>query len=253
MSGLGGLWTGLLEPGTAAWLLVASFGASFVTAAMGIGGGVLLLAAMASLLPPAALIPVHGVIQLGSNAGRALVLARHVSRAPLGAFALGAALGVALGGLVAVDLPPPVVQIGVGLFVIWTVLATAPRWLAGHPAVTGAVSSFLTMFFGASGVFVASFTRSLGLTRQGTVGTHAALMVLQHGLKVAMFAALGFAYGPWLGFIAAMALAGFLGTLVGRQVLEGWSDHRFRRGFDAILVLLALRLIWGGGSALWAG
>jgi hypothetical protein len=40
--------------------------------AFGIGGGAALLAVMASLVPPAALIPVHGVVQVGSNLGRAL-------------------------------------------------------------------------------------------------------------------------------------------------------------------------------------
>lgn len=43
-------------------LLGASFGTSFVTAAFGIGGGALLIAILASVLPPAVLIPIHGVV-----------------------------------------------------------------------------------------------------------------------------------------------------------------------------------------------
>lgn len=241
-----------LAPAAVAGLLATSFAASFLTAAFGIGGGVLLLAAMASLMPAAALIPVHGVVQVGSNVGRAVVLAAHVHRPPLAAFALGSLAGVALGGLVAVDLPPAAIRIGVGGFVIWSVLAAAPAWFAGNPVLCGAVSSFLTMFFGATGVFVASFSRALGLSRQGIVGTHAALMTLQHALKVAMFGLLGFAYGPWLGFIALMILAGFAGTLLGRGLLERWSDQRFRRIFDIVLILLAIRLIWSGVQALLA-
>ena len=54
-------------------LIGASFIASFITAAFGIGGGVLLLAVLAALMPPAALIPVHGVVQLGSNALRLML------------------------------------------------------------------------------------------------------------------------------------------------------------------------------------
>ena len=59
-----------LEQGAAFFLVATSFVASFITAAFGIGGGALLLAFMATLVPTAALIPVHGVIQLGSNAGQ---------------------------------------------------------------------------------------------------------------------------------------------------------------------------------------
>lgn len=51
-------------------LLVTSFLTSLISGALGIGGGALLLTVLATLLPPAALIPVHGVIQLGSNVGR---------------------------------------------------------------------------------------------------------------------------------------------------------------------------------------
>ncbi len=47
-------------------LVITSLLTSMLTAAMGIGGGVLLLAVMASIVPVAALIPVHGLVQLGS-------------------------------------------------------------------------------------------------------------------------------------------------------------------------------------------
>ena len=54
-------------------LVATSFAASLITVAFGIGGGGVLLAVMAILVPPAALIPTHGVIQIGSNLGRALI------------------------------------------------------------------------------------------------------------------------------------------------------------------------------------
>lgn len=51
---------------------------SAMTAALGIGGGVLLLAIMSMLLPAAAIIPLHGLVQLGSNANRAAFTACQV-------------------------------------------------------------------------------------------------------------------------------------------------------------------------------
>ena len=44
---------------------------SFITAFIGIGGGAILLAGLSLLIPTAAIIPVHGLVQLGSNANRA--------------------------------------------------------------------------------------------------------------------------------------------------------------------------------------
>lgn len=239
-----------LEPATALVLLAASFAGSFITVALGIGGGAMLLAVMATLVPPAALIPVHGVIQLGSNVFRAALLFSKTYWPPIAAFAVGSAIGAAAGGALVVELPPAVIQIGVGLFVIWSVLARPPAWLSRAPALTGLISSFLTMFFGATGVFVANFVKSLTLERQAHVATHAVLMTLQHGLKIAVFGLLGFAYGPWIWFIALMIAAGFLGTLIGRHVLIRMSDHGFKRALDIVLILISLRLIWRGIASL---
>jgi len=171
-----------LDPATAIFLFVASFIGSFITVAMGIGGGAMVLAVMASLVPPAALIPVHGMIQFGSNVNRALVMGKHTFWPPVAAFGIGSIFGVAIGGAIVIDLPPAYVQIGVGVFVIWSVMRKPPKWLVQWPAVTGLISSILTMFFGATGVFVSSYVKSLGLGREAHVATQAVLMSLQHRL-----------------------------------------------------------------------
>ena len=248
----------LLPPELPLWaaaaLIALSAGTSFITAAFGLGGGVVLLGALATLLPPAALIPVHGVVQVGSNVGRTAIMARHIRFDILLPFALGAMAGAAVGGLIAVRLPPWLFHLGLGLFILWAAWGKAPPAL-GHKtlALGGAVSSFLTMFFGATGPFVASVIRTLKLDRLQHVGTFSACMVTQHGVKVAVFGLLGFAYAPWLPFMAAMIATGFLGTLVGRRVLQGFSDDRFRLVLNGVLTLLALRLLWRAGSLLLGG
>ena len=54
-----------------AGLVLLSFMTSALTASVGLGGGLVLLVALASFLPPLVVLPVHGVVQLGSNFGRA--------------------------------------------------------------------------------------------------------------------------------------------------------------------------------------
>lgn len=239
-----------LPPGIEAsviwWLAAASFIASFITVALGIGGGALLLAIMANFLPPIALIPVHGVVQLGSNATRATLLLRHVQWQALAGFTIGSVVGAGLGGLVVVELPANTVQIGVGLFVIWSVFGKPPSWFSRWPALTGASSSFLTMFFGATGVFVATYTKSLDLNRFAHVATHAVLMTVQHLLKIAVFGLLGFAFAPWLTLIVVLIFSGMAGTLAGRAMLGRLSDLNFKRALDVLLILISLRLIWIG-------
>ncbi|HSF63458.1 MAG TPA: sulfite exporter TauE/SafE family protein [Paracoccaceae bacterium] len=235
-----------MQAGVLAALVAGSFASSLITAAFGIGGGGMLLAIMATLVPPQALIPVHGIVQLGSNAGRMLMLLRQVFWPAIPVFAAGSLVGSVAGGLVVVDLPGAVVQIGVGCFVIWTVVARPPRWLRDMPFVGGLISSFLTMFFGATGLFVASYTKSLALGRHAHVATHATLMTLQHGLKVVVFGFLGFAFGDWWAVIVLMIVAGAAGTWVGSHVLNHIDDRRFHIALNVLLVVISLRLIWQG-------
>jgi uncharacterized protein len=235
----------------AAWVMIAgSLLTSFVTAAFGIGGGVILLALLAVLMPPAALIPVHGVVQLGSNAGRTMLMLANVQRAVLPPFVLGSLLGVALGGTLYVQFPPWAVQFGVAGFILWSVFGKLPTIGGRHVFAAGTVSSFLTMFFGATGTFVVAVVKSMKLEPLDHLATHSALMTLQHLLKVVAFGILGFAFGTYLPLIVAMIVSGFIGTYIGKQVLVRMGAKYFKPVLNGILFVLALRLIWSGAQTL---
>lgn len=242
-----------LEPLAALLMIAVSLGASFITAAFGIGGGMVLVAVMAVLLPPSALIPVHGVVQLGSNFGRALIMLKHVERSTILPFLVGSAIGAGLGGALFVQFPPWVVQLGLAGFITWSVLGRLPVIGKGHVFAAGAVSSFLTMFFGATGSFVAATLKAMKLAPLNLVATQGALMTLQHLLKSLTFGVLGFAFAPWLPFVVAMIASGFLGTVIGRQVLVRIGHRYFQTILSGILLLLAARLAWSGVEGVLAG
>jgi uncharacterized membrane protein YfcA len=237
----------------AAALIGFSFLGSFITVAFGIGGGAVMLAVFATLLPPTAIIPVHGLVQLGSNVGRAALTFKHIERPVVATFFLGALAGVVTGGLFVIQIDPAFIQIGVGVFILWSILMRPPAFLRRSAGLTGAFSSFLTMFFGATGPFVSAFVRSLDLDRMGHTATHATLMTIQHSLKTITFGFLGFAFSLWAGLIALLILSGFLGTLAGRHVLMRTDEKRFRLALNVVLSLLALRLIYAGVTGLNGG
>lgn len=247
----------LFPPGLAPWavvaLIVLSAGTSFISAAMGLGGGIVLLAVMATLLPASALVPVHGMVQIGSNAGRAMVMARDVRLGVMMPFLLAMAVGAVAGGLIAVRLPEWLLQVALGGFILWSVWGRWQPSAAGRALMLGGlVSGFLSMFIGATGPFVATLMRALGLGRMQLVATQAATMTLQHVVKVVVFGALGFAFADYLPLVLVMIATGLLGTIVGRKVLYRMGDARFQKVLTAVLTLLALRLIWSGVSALWS-
>ena len=227
------------------FLVALSGFTSALTAIAGIGGGVIMLAAMASLLPPAAVIPVHAVVQLGSNTGRAVLMRHWIDRARLVPFLLGSIVGIALGGSLAINLPGEVLRLVLGLFILqtlWLPLAMMATIKGRGLALGGAIASFLTMLVGATGPYVSAILRPLGLGKEGLIATHAAAMTAQHGLKIITFGLLGFAFAPWLPLIIAMVAAGFLGTLLGRNFLGQLSERRFNLLIQTVLTIVALDL-----------
>ncbi len=246
----------LLPPGVSALaaigLVALSLATSALTAAAGIGGGLVLLSVMASFLPPIVVIPTHGVVQLGSNAGRAALLREHIDRRILLPFALGSVLGIVLGAKLFVALPTPILQVVLGLFIlacVWLPKLKAARIADRAFSVVGIVGSFCTMFVGATGPFVASFITPERLPRHAVVATHAACMTVQHTLKVIAFGFLGFAFLPWVPVLAAMIGAGFVGTLLGKRLLDRLPHDIFARVFKIILSVLALRLLYAAASS----
>jgi len=237
----------------AASLVALSFVTSALTASMGAGGGLLMLAAMAGLMPAMAVIPVHGLVQLGSNAGRALMARQHIARRPTGLILGGAALGTVAGSLVLFQLPVDWLQVAVAVFILLVVWAPLPRFGSGSgPGLLlfGGVSGFLGLFVGATGPLVAAFTQRIARERHEAVATMAACQSGLHLLKLVAFGIAGFAWEAWLALAAAMVLSGLAGTRLGLRLLGKLSEQRFRWLFRGVLSALALHAAWRGISAL---
>jgi uncharacterized protein len=234
----------------AGMLLLASLTTSLFTASMGAGGGVILVSVMSLWLPPMALIPVHGMVQLGSNVGRTAMTWRHVHWPTIAWFVPGVVVGTAAGGLLLVRLPEALWQLVIGLFVLYLCWGPPlPRRAVGPKgiALVGAFTSFAGLFVGASGPLVAAYLKQLHSQRFTNIATYAATMVAQHGPKVLVFAIAGFAFGQWLPLIVGMMAAGALGTWIGLRLLGRLSDKGFKLIFDLLLTVLALRLLWLSG------
>jgi uncharacterized membrane protein YfcA len=237
-------------------LIGASFFTSALTASAGIGGGLALLALMGYLVPVTAIIPLHGVVQLGSNIGRAAFLYNHVAWICLAAFLAGALPGAWIGGLAVGALPEDLLKAALGVFILVITWARLPRLAAmtlpGF-AVTGTITTFLTMLFGATGPLNAVVLSKTFPERLRFQATSAAIMSAQHLVKTFVFALSGFVFAPWLPLIATMILTGLAGTWVGTRILRRMPESRFRLIFRVCLTLLALDLARRGVAGMAHG
>lgn len=228
---------------------------SGISASAGIGGGTLLIIVMAQIMPASALIPVHGMVQLGSNAGRAVLTWPHIDRRVIAVFFPGVVVGALAAAWLLVRLPPGVLELCIAAFVLLSCWGPSlPKRSLGNKATfaAGAVTTLLSSLVGASGPLVGAFIKHSQTARLPRVATFAACMSLQHLSKAFVFGVAGFVFREWLGLMLAMIAAGLLGTWLGLKLLRGLSDQRFDTLFKWMLTLLALRLIWMGVSRLSA-
>ena len=108
----------------------------------------------------------------------------------------------------------------------------------------GGVTTFISLFVGATGPLVGAFLKQIYSDRFKTVATFAAAMSLQHVLKIAVFEEAGVNITAWLPLLIAMIISGAIGTYVGLRVLKRVQDKHFSLILNWILTLMALRLIW---------
>lgn len=228
-------------------LSLASFCTALFGMVTGAGGGPILLALMAMVLPPAVLIPVHTVIQLGVGSSRVVMLRGYIMWTTVLPFLAGSVIGAAAGVPIFFSLPGAVLQAIVGLFIL--VIAWVPQFgrvgrVKGRFALLGLVATFLAMFVSSTGSMVAPFVASMSPDRRNYAATTAALMAMSHIIKLVAFGLMGFAIGAYLPLMGAMVATAVLGNVVGRRILVRMPERLFRIVLRTLLSALALRLLW---------
>lgn len=234
-----------------AGLTAAAFATSFVGIVTGTAGGLMMLAILAMFFPPALLIPIHTLVQLGTGGGRAIMMRQYILYPIVLPFIIGSALGAAVGAQIFVSLPSALLQGFLGIFIALT------TWLPnfgrlgperGRFATLGFVATFLGMFVSATGTLVAPFVAAASPDRRNHAATLAAFMSLTHVMKVVAFGALGISIGIYAPLIAAMVASGILGNIAGRPALNRMREEWFRTVFKILMTVLAARLLYVAAS-----
>ena len=229
-------------------LLILIAGAtSALTAVTGIGGGMMLIAMMPGFLPPAAIVPVHAVVQFFSNFGRAAFGWRHLRFEFALAFIAGAILG---GGVVAMiareinlDYTPLFIAAYI-LYVVWGPPLKFDKPPPGEFVVIGAIQTGLSLLVGATGPMSQAALMARQLQRDALVVSGALMTCFTHLVKVGLFAIIGFAFADYWQLILGMSIAVLVGALVGTRIRYRVPEATFRRILKWALTLLALRMIY---------
>ena len=227
-------------------LIPIVFLTSCLAAVMGMGGGVLLIAAMPGLVPSAVIMPLHALTQLASNVSRAAFGWREIDTGIIPAFVVGAIAGAWLGSGVYQALDVHWLPAIIGLLILvftWLPLPTVRGGGQVSLALLGFYQTGLGMVAGATGPVGAAVLLQRNQQRDWLVVNTAVYMALNHALRLAAFLAMGFSLAAWWQLAVALIASGICGSWVGTRLRHLVPQRNFQRLFRWMVTVLALRMI----------
>lgn len=229
-------------------LTLAALLTSIISGILGMGGGMTLLGVMAIVLPPAQVVPLHGVVQLFSNSTRTIVFIRHVAWRLVLPYVPALVIGLWLATLVWSGDRLDWFRPGIGVFVLaFLVMRRRKPTLRKLPIYffpfLGVAAGFISVFVGATGPFIAPFFLRDDLEKEEVIATKAICQSASHLLKVPAFLSLGFDYAPHLELLVILTATVVVGTVIGKKLLSRLSSETFVRLFEIVLAAIAVYLI----------
>ena len=227
---------------------ILSFLTSLLTSIFSLGGGLIMLVALAQSFSPATLIPLHGSIQLANNFSRTLVyreffqwkLIKHIVISTM----FGAVIGIYLFGTLPENLLVMVIAATI-LFLTWAPLDSLILSIMKNDWFCGFISGFAGIFVGANGPLVTAYLRTKNLSPEVLVANHGAIMIFQHGIKIILFASFfNFIILDYFIFILILALTGYAGAILGRRLISKVPFKSFNIILKVLLTLLAFSLFF---------
>ena len=224
-----------------------SFATSLLTSIFSVGGGIIMLVALAQFFSPGTLIPLHGAIQLSNNLSRTFVYRKffrwHLIQNILVATTIGSVAGILLFGTIPEQILIWLIA-GTILFFTWAPLDNFILSIMRNDWFCGFISGFAGIFIGANGPLVTAYMRTKNLSPESLVANHGAVMIYQHSIKILLFIYFfGFSIEEYLFFIVILAIAGFAGAVLAKAIISLIPYESFNIALKILLSFLALTLI----------
>lgn len=241
-----------MSSATAAFLILTAFLTALLSGIFGMAGGLVLMGALALVLPVSAAFVTHGLLQLVANGWRAVLHHRHIAWPVLWNYALASAVAAAIVAAIGFVPSKPVLFLLLGLV---PMLVWVPKsWLqldasrTPHALVSGFLVTGLNLSAGVAGPLLDIFFVRTSLSRHQIVATKAATQIFSHLAKIIVYGAPlmaggGGAMPPWWVFALAIP-ASMLGTTAGGWVLDRLSDANFKRWTAWIVTAIGLFYLW---------
>ena len=240
-------------------LIIASFITSSISAVIGMGGGIILLGIMAVVIPKGYMvIALHGIIQLISNITRAYIFRQNLKVNLIKQFLMGAIVGVIASIIIifilifffnvssADQIKFDVLKPLIGVFIIWSLFFKKKMKNIQNNSflLAGSIGGLSSVFIGATGPLIAPFFLNKKLLKEDIIANKAICQVITHITKVPIFIYLfNVNYISELNLLIPLIFAVFIGTKLGKELLNFIPEELFKKIFRFTLFIIAIRLL----------
>lgn len=251
-------------------LIVAALATSALSAVIGMGGGILMLAVLFSFLEHGEAIPAHAAIQMCSNGTRVLAYLRNVHWPTILRFAIGALPGSVIGCLLLWKLgelgkeKDPWLKMAVGVYVLGATFLPKPKkTITGSTwwdfPLLGLVAGTASLTVGAIGPLIAPLFARRDYVKEKLIATKAVCQLSLHVLKIPAFLLLNrlehmFEWKE-LSLLTLWLMAVVIpGTFLGKRIQKHVSEGMFVRLYKIALTVAGLKILsYDGLYKLLAG
>lgn len=220
----------------ALFVVCMAFVTAMLSGVFGMAGGLVLMGALALVLPVQAAFVTHGILQLVANGWRAILHRKHVRWDIVGWYAVASLVAGLTVAWLSFTPSKPLLFLLLGLVPLLTWLPKS--WInldAARPLqafLSGLTVTGLNLTAGVAGPLLDIFFVRTELTRHAIVATKAATQVFAHLAKILVYGApllsgQGVGFPPLWVFALAIPLS-MAGTAVGGTILNRLSDVNFK-------------------------
>ena len=245
-------------------LAIAALLTSMLSAILGMGGGIMLLATMLCFLTHADSIPTHAAVQIASNGTRVMAFAKNVDWRALGRFVTGAVPGAAVGMLLLWVLgqpeqSEPYLKTLIGVFILVATFLPKPKGDGAHrerwfdfPAI-GLFAGVAALTVGAIGPLIAPIFARRGFAKERLIATKAICQLVIHTLKIPAFLLVRDLDLSRLSTLALVMICMVIpGTLLGKRMVKQVSERHFKIAYRVALTVAGAKVLLWDGVRNWS-
>ncbi len=239
------------------FVLTVGLAAGTISGIIGTGSSIMLVPVLVYEYGPKQAVPIMAIAAIMANVSRIIAWWREVDWRACAAYAATGIPAAGLGARTLLILPPRIVDICIGLFLI--LMIPLRHWLAArnltlalwHLAIAGAVIGYITGIVASTGPISVPVFIAYGLVKGAFLATEAAGSLAVFASKAVTFQHFGALPRDIVlkGLVAGSSL--LAGAFIAKPFVVRFDAQVFRYVMDGLMLASGLAMLWNAGMATW--